>query len=61
MKNCIFWNHLKDWDVYLEKDPEWVILCLGCAEKHPDEMWYKTRLIKRFNVPSYPTDDDDDE
>lgn len=41
MKQCIFWDHLKFWDMFIEKIPEWVIMCLDCADKHRDDKIYK--------------------
>lgn len=39
-KQCIFWNHLKYWDVFIEKTPEWVIMCLECSKKYKDDTVY---------------------
>lgn len=51
MQQCIFWNHLEPWDIYIEKVPEWVVFCLECAEKYPDEKRYDNgewRVVWRY-------------
>lgn len=41
MKQCVFWDHLKYGDMFIEKVPEWVVQCLDCAWKYKDDTVYK--------------------
>ena len=40
MKQCVFWDHLKYGDMFIEKVPEWVVQCLDCAWKYKDDTVY---------------------
>ena len=40
MENCVFGNHLKYWDPYIKKMPEWVVFCIDCAERLEDDNNY---------------------
>ena len=43
MDQCIFGDHLKYGDLFIEKLPERVRFCMKCVERYPDNREYKGR------------------
>lgn len=39
--NCIFWDHLRYWDQFIEKIPEKIKFCMKCVDRFPDDNKYK--------------------